>query len=143
MARERHDAAFMVGALLGGVAGGVYGLFWAPQAGVRTRADLASRWGEATAQARQTVGGAEEQLRTALRRDAATPQPRPPLATPVVGASGPFTEADGEPVLLLPDPLEADPVTIIGSEPQTDAAAPGLIADEPTEPFGGAPGRPA
>ena len=40
MASPRHDVAFVVGALVGSVAGAVYGLLNAPQPGWRTRADL-------------------------------------------------------------------------------------------------------
>lgn len=40
MASPRHDVAFVVGALVGSVAGALYGLLNAPQPGWRTRADL-------------------------------------------------------------------------------------------------------
>lgn len=40
MANERHDVAFVAGAIVGSAVGAVYGLFSAPQAGWRTRADL-------------------------------------------------------------------------------------------------------
>lgn len=139
MARERHDAAFILGALLGGIAGGVVGLVWAPQAGARTRADLASGWTEATERAGQAVAGAEEQARALLHRDsdAAPATPRRPLATAVVGPSGPFIEPDGDPVMLLPDPLEPDPVAVV----ETEIAGLRIEADTlrdpetPTEPF--------
>lgn len=41
-ATERHDAAFVVGAMIGGLAGATAALFRAPQAGDRTREQLAS-----------------------------------------------------------------------------------------------------
>ncbi len=41
MVNERHDVVFLVGAVLGSMAGAAYGLYNAPQAGWRTRADLA------------------------------------------------------------------------------------------------------
>ncbi|MDQ3043787.1 MAG: YtxH domain-containing protein [Chloroflexota bacterium] len=40
MARQRHDAAFIVGGLLGGIVGAVVTLLSAPQAGARTRAQM-------------------------------------------------------------------------------------------------------
>lgn len=41
-ATERHDAAFVLGAMFGGLAGATAALFRAPQAGDRTREQLAS-----------------------------------------------------------------------------------------------------
>lgn len=42
MAANRHEMAFIAGAVIGAVAGAAYGLFNAPQAGWRTRADLSA-----------------------------------------------------------------------------------------------------
>ncbi len=156
MARERHDAAFMVGALVGGVVGGLYGLFTAPQAGARTRADLARRWDDLAEQGAQAIAAADGRVRDALGRDQAPPAPsgRTLGATPLVSASGPFIEAEGDPVLLLPDPLEPDPVAVvdvevdvvvaaepaaeadllIGSGGVADAGAPGDAGDETPPP---------
>ena len=43
MANQRHGAAFIVGAVLGGVAGAMVTLLNAPQAGARTRSQVATR----------------------------------------------------------------------------------------------------
>jgi len=130
VARERHDAAFIVGALIGGVGGGLYGLWTAPQSGARTRADLAHRWDELSERAAQAVAEADAEIRAALGRDGSRPPPVPP-ATPVVSASGPFTEPDGAPVLLLPDPLEADPVVVLETETEPLAPAPDAAPPPP------------
>ncbi len=45
---ERHNVAFVLGALIGGVAGSTAALFRAPQAGYRTREQLASYAGMAS-----------------------------------------------------------------------------------------------
>ena len=52
MARERHAAAFVIGATIGGAIGAVYGLLNAPRRGIDTRISLTERWhdmGERTA----------------------------------------------------------------------------------------------
>lgn len=43
MRKERHDAAFVVGAVVGGLAAAGVTLFRAPQSGARTRAHIAER----------------------------------------------------------------------------------------------------
>lgn len=43
MAHDRHDVAFFVGAIIGGVAGGAAMLFAAPQSGAATRSELRSQ----------------------------------------------------------------------------------------------------
>ena len=69
MADERHDAAFVVGAVVGGVAGAVYALFNAPQAGERTRAELVARWNDAAERLAQGVAALDEGVRQLLGAD--------------------------------------------------------------------------
>jgi hypothetical protein len=69
VADERHDAAFVVGAVVGGVAGAVYALFNAPQAGARTRADLVARWSDAAERLAQGVAALDEGVRQLLGAD--------------------------------------------------------------------------
>jgi len=121
VADERHDAAFVVGAVLGGVAGAAYGLFSAPQAGRRTRGQLAeqgdavvqrladgvaalrAQTGSAAAQVGETVEGLVGRGHSPDRDD----------TNPIV--------VDAEPVFTLPDPLEPDP--IVATDPDTDLTA--------------------
>lgn len=114
MAREQHNGAFVFGAILGGLAGAAVTLFRAPQSGTETRAQLAAQADALTVRANEALaerfepkrrGGNEETSPFAVlkRRD---DEPFDPVeltpdagARPVVGT-----------VLLLPDPLEADPI---------------------------------
>jgi len=97
---------------MGGLAGGLYGLFSAPQTGASTRGDLTGRWHDLSERVAQSVAAVDSQVRATLGRDeagAAATDARP-IAASLVGPAGPFVEADGQPVLLLPDPLEPDPI---------------------------------
>ena len=118
VADERHDVAFVVGAILGGVAGATYTLFNAPQAGAQTRAQLAERRdaiAERLATAIAEVDGRVRRLvaqagaaasSVAERLASARPGSAPVPAAEVEVA----TEPVAEPVFTLPDPLEPDPV---------------------------------
>ena len=120
MADERHDVAFVVGALLGGLAGATVTLFNAPQAGAQTRAQLAEQVGAlsgkvGTATARlgeqgerlgRQAGAAISTLTERGGRDAGADGGTDRAATEAT------TEPSTEPVMLLPDPLEPDPVVV-------------------------------
>lgn len=136
MAEERHDAAFVVGAVVGGVAAGVYALFEAPQAGSQTRAQLrergdavAAQLGQATAEVdgrvRRWLVRADEQAAPLLRRvtgrRAARAVTREPVAGDRSSPSSPSSPsergsaADTEPFTTLPDPpvpVPADETTV-------------------------------
>lgn len=142
MAEERHDAAFVVGAVVGGVAAGVYALFEAPQAGSQTRTQLQERRdaiGEHVAQATADVDGrvrrwlvrVDEQAAPLLRRvtgrRAAGEVTREPIAADRSSPSARGSAADTEPFVTLPDPPAPDPV-----DAETTVAAEGGSADDPT-----------
>ena len=114
MAREQHNGAFVFGAIVGGLAGAAVTLFRAPQSGTETRAQLAAQADALTLRANEVLGqrfgggrrsGDEETSPFAvLSRPADEPRVVEEL-TPDAGV----TPAVGT-VLLLPDPLEPDPL---------------------------------
>ena len=122
---QRHDAAFVVGAILGGAGGAVYGLLHAPQAGARTRGQLAEQI-DAVVQALLDAGGGARARADRLAEQAgaavASVVPNRAEADPALGRS----LADTEPIFTLPDPLEPDPLVAAG--PAGDA---GPIDDVP------------
>ena len=124
MAHERHDVAFVVGALLGGVAGATYTLFNAPQAGAQTRAQLAEQVTALTGQLSTATAKLGEQGERLGQRATATVTTLTERVTgdgPVVDpATARAAEAKTEPVILLPDPLE--PAPVVGAEPSPTAA---------------------
>jgi gas vesicle protein len=63
MAKERHTAAFVIGAAIGGVVGAIYGLLNAPRSGPATRADLTERWHDVEERTAQEVAQVEHELR--------------------------------------------------------------------------------
>jgi gas vesicle protein len=63
MAKERHPVAFMVGAVLGGAAGAIFGLMNAPRPGPETRADLTERWHDVEERAAQEIAHLESEVR--------------------------------------------------------------------------------
>ena len=114
MAREQHNGAFVFGAIIGGLAGAAVTLFRAPQSGAETRAQLAAQADALTLRANEALagrfgdgrrGGDEETSPFAVLRRPdeellVVEEPTPDAGvTPAVGT-----------VLLLPDPLEADPI---------------------------------
>jgi hypothetical protein len=60
--KERHTVAFMVGAILGGAAGAVYGLLNASRPGEATRADLTERWHDVEERAAQEIAQFEVEV---------------------------------------------------------------------------------
>ena len=117
MADERHDATFIVGAILGGLAGALGTLFWAPQSGAQTRTQLAERWNAAAERAAQGVATVDARTRELAARAGEGVAPvveRLERVRPGSDASPAEAEAtvevDVEPVFTLPDPLEPDPV---------------------------------
>jgi hypothetical protein len=121
VANERHDASFIVGAILGGLIGGGYALFRVPQAGAETRSQIAARGDDMTQRVSATTGAFNDQTRDLLTRASAETAPirerltsiRPGglVSSPTEGVA-PRTEIVTEPVLTLPDPLEPDPVIV-------------------------------
>ena len=138
MADERHDAAFIVGAILGGLAGAVGTLFWAPQSGAETRTQLAERWNAAAERAAQGVATVDTRARDLAARAGEGVAPvverleriRPGTdASPAEVIEAEATiEVDVEPVFTLPDPLEPDPVV----DEAADAAVDVPTALDPT-----------
>lgn len=124
MAHERHDVAFVVGALLGGLAGATYTLFNAPQAGSQTRAQLAEQLNGLNGQlgtATAKLGEQGERLgQRATATVAALTERVTGDAAVVDAATARTAEQKTEPVLLLPDPLE--PAPVVGVEPSPTAA---------------------
>ena len=125
MARQRHDAAFIVGGLLGGMVGAVVTLLNAPQAGARTRALL----GETLQPAREGLSAAgnrvasesremSERTTAALATLSAAlpgaghdePDARPEVDFAALAGEAPSRPADDVAVPPLPDPLESPPV---------------------------------
>ena len=151
MADQRHDAAFVVGAILGGLAGAAAVLFRAPQSGAQTRAQLAERWNAAAEQAAQAVAAADGRARELATRAGEGVAPvieridrvRPggaeataPAAVEADVAVEIEVDVDEEPVFTLPDPLEPDPVVA----PPPPAADLPTALDPPATDLGAAPG---
>jgi hypothetical protein len=110
---QRHDVAFVIGAILGGAAGAAYGLLNAPDAGARTRALLTERGDRlaqrlADASAGSRTGGQEFGTQANAAVGSVDERIRPARASPSLAAA-PRVDA-GDPPLTLPDPLEPDPV---------------------------------
>jgi gas vesicle protein len=63
MAKDRHPVAFMVGAVLGGTIGAIYGLLHAPRPGPQTRADLTERWHDVEERTAQEIAHRETGVR--------------------------------------------------------------------------------
>ncbi len=68
MESDRHDAAFIVGAVLGAVVGGTAALFKVPLPGARTRAQLSERRDALVTQVADLSAGAEGSARQHLAR---------------------------------------------------------------------------
>jgi len=115
VADERHDAAFVVGAVLGGAAGAAYGLFSAPQAGRRTRDQLAEHADALVQRLADAVAGVRAQTGSTVAQVGDTVDG---LVGRVHGSDRDDTTpiaADDEPIFTLPDPLEPDPIATTGS----------------------------
>jgi gas vesicle protein len=69
MARERHTVAFVVGAMLGGAFGAVYGLLNAPRPGAATRADLTERWHDVEERTAHEIAHLETEVRERIAVD--------------------------------------------------------------------------
>ncbi|MCA9880104.1 MAG: YtxH domain-containing protein [Thermomicrobiales bacterium] len=66
MAKQRHNAAFVVGAILGGAVGAVLGLLKAPRPGAETRFDLSERWHDVEELAAEELVNIETEVRDRL-----------------------------------------------------------------------------
>ena len=66
MVDERHDTAFVVGALLGGALGAVYALLNAPQSGRQTRSQLTGQVDAVTRPARESAHGVQQRTKGAV-----------------------------------------------------------------------------
>jgi len=123
MTRERHNTAFFVGAIVGGLAGTAYALWTAPQAGARTRAQLAERLAGLTARAGQTIATVRAESAQLIERAVETvsafagPEPKVPLPAH-------REPAVAEDVILIPEP----------GEPAPPAPVPGAIEERPAPP---------
>ncbi|MDQ3514824.1 MAG: hypothetical protein M3462_14435, partial [Chloroflexota bacterium] len=69
---ERHDVAFVMGAMAGGVAAATVTLFQAPQSGARTRADLARALGRVGPVVSSALSAARDGLVAVARGTGAT-----------------------------------------------------------------------
>ncbi len=66
MAKERHNTAFVFGAILGGAVGAVLGLMKAPRPGAETRFDLSERWHDVEELAAEELVNIETEVRDRL-----------------------------------------------------------------------------
>jgi gas vesicle protein len=126
VADERHDAAFVVGAVIGGLAAAAVTLFRAPQSGARTRAQLAERIGPPVATARQRA-------RTTARAAQGTSQR---VSTVVVGSTGAVRARLGR------GTDRPSTTTIIGPSAAPTGSRGGLVTESSPRaaaPLGGAP----
>ena len=137
MAGERHDAAFIVGAVLGGLAGAGGPLFWAPQSGAQTRAQLTERWHDANERLVQGIAALDARARDLLGQDDG-PAPPGAVATPPAAKVSP---AGARVVVELePAPPGPRPGPIVGGTVVSDAA--GSVPPEQNG-AGSVPPRPA
>lgn len=82
VAADRHELAFFAGAVIGAVAGAAYGLFTAPQAGWRTRADLSGYAEELGDRLAGRLGAISAEIRGLIGEDPGDPDLLPPLPVP-------------------------------------------------------------
>jgi len=125
---ERHDVAFVAGAVVGAVAGSTAALFRAPQAGQRTREQLAGYASVASQRANDLgarIGRSGGQAAGALRSRGASlgPRTRVEMRPATVVRSEPAPVPPG-----TPDAVAAAPVP---------AASVAGIAEQPAEPISG------
>lgn len=129
MADERHDAAFVVGAVIGGLAAAAVTLFRAPQSGPRTRAQLAER-------IRPPAATAAQRARTAARAAQGTTQR---VSAVVVGSTDAVRSRLGR------GTDRPSRTTIIGPSAAPAGSRGGLVTESgprpaaPIGPIGGAP----
>ena len=64
--QDDHSVAFVVGALIGGTVGAIYGLLKAPRPGVETRFDLTERWHDVEELAAEELVNIETEVRDRL-----------------------------------------------------------------------------
>lgn len=112
---ERHDVAFMIGALAGGAAAATVALFQAPQSGARTQADLARAFGQVGPMVTSAVAAAREGLAAAARGTGATAA----RAVDTLSAAG----------NILPGHDRGDAVRVTNELPTVDK----LVVSEPTD----------
>jgi len=145
VAAERHDAAFIVGAVLGGLAGAAGALFWAPQAGAQTRAQLGERWRDSTERLTQGIAGLETRARALLGQEDEA-GPAPPVATASAGETVPagttsetrvVVEIEPEPAPPGPRPGPIVGGTVVGDPaPATPAGSDGTVPPRPSSSAG-------
>lgn len=127
MAGQPHNAAFIVGAMLGGLVGAAVTLFRAPQSGAQTRAQLAAGAEALTQRLSQTTGQLGGEVQRAADRVTAPISgltDRHEAGAPDMTGMVPHPREHLEPaaeVILLPDPLEPDPV--VEAAPDAEAAS--------------------
>lgn len=119
MAAERHNAAFVVGAVVGGLAGAAGALWRAPQAGGRTRAQIAERWDEATERLAQGIADVDGRARGLLGQD----EPTPDLGAVVVTET--VVEADA----VVGTDAAIDGLVVVDADPAPPGPRPGPIVD--------------
>ncbi len=64
--QEDHSVAFVVGAILGGAVGAIFGLMKAPRPGAETRFDLKERWHDVEELAAEEFVNIETEVRERL-----------------------------------------------------------------------------
>lgn len=69
MAQERHPVAFLIGAAVGGVFGGIVGLLNAPRPGPETRARLSERWHDVEELTAQGIARVEGEVQEHLGQE--------------------------------------------------------------------------
>ena len=115
MAAERHHAAFVVSAVLGGLAGAGGALFWAPQAGAETRAQLVERWHDANERLAQGIAALDARARDLLGQDDGSAASAPPPADETAAARSTAV------VEIEPAPPGPRPGPIVGGTVVSDA----------------------
>jgi gas vesicle protein len=122
---ERHDAAFVVGAVVGGLAGALYTLFNVPRAGASTRADLVERWNDGLERMAQGMAALDEQIRQ--RSGGGSEAVLSPPNRPVEAMA---TIEDVSPELVEPS-VHGNPIGGSTAEPETAHKQTALPGDPP------------
>ncbi|MBA2754047.1 MAG: hypothetical protein H0U40_06235 [Chloroflexia bacterium] len=115
---ERHDVAFVMGAMAGGVAAATVTLFQAPQSGARTRADLARALGRVGPVVSSALSAARDGLVAVARGTGATADQARARAAGTLSAAG----------RILPGHDRDDPAQATDELPAVDE----LVASAPT-----------
>ncbi len=143
MGSERHDVAFVVGAVLGGLIAAGVTLFRAPQPGAQTRAQIAERLEPVTSKTTELSRTVTDQTRTVTSQSVAKSkeltasvkgmvgsEDQPPTVQPeelvVVEPLG-TSDLEPLPAVNAVPPVPADEVAAARDNPETTAEPPGTV----------------